>query len=398
MAEAANTAPGSEKKPGVPMTQAAPLNDESKNVFTELFGKDASQKGTSVMNTVTTQQEKKTSFFGSKPKEDESLSLKKLREHPSRPGAAMLKASVLIFALTAGAFLTQNSSHFSFFGVNPALRVEQAQDRVADLTANAQVRSHLEAALLLDQFMSKADEYFYNLDQAESEYSSENDKQDYQEKVDELEPEITTLIGKVQQNFNRPLSDTEFAGAVAVADTLISELKAQSGQVDEQTLLQDIQDLETAKNLMGQVDFKNIVLAVDLTKITEENLHTIYEQFSGINSSVTAIISKLKTDRKEWSFYLEELESRTEEVYALFNTEFSKSLTLDEVRFISDGTVLVTGSTSTDDSKNFTLVSDLIDEYEDSEYFKDVEERSYNKNNQSEEYTGNFRIELTLEQ
>ncbi len=398
MAEAENTAPGSEKKPGVPMTQAAPLNDESKNVFTELFGNDSSQKGSSVMNTVTTQQDKKTSFFGAKPKEDDTLSLKKLREHPSRPGAAMLKASVLLFALTAGAFLTQNSSHFSLIGVNPALRVEQAQDRVDDLTSNAQVRSHLEAALLLDQFMSKSDEYFYNLDQAESEYSSENDKQKFQDNVDTLEPEITTLIGKVQQNFNRPMSDTELSNAVAVADNLINELKSQSGQVDEQILLQDVQDLETAKNLMAQVEFKNTILAIDLTQITEDDLHNIYEEFSSINSSVTSIISKLKSDRKEWSFYIDELESRTEEVYALFNTEFSKSLSLDEVRFTSDGTVMVSGTTSTDDSKNFTLVSDLIDEYESSEYFKDVEERTYNKNNSSDEYTGSFRIQLTLEQ
>ena len=159
MAEGTKPATGSEKGPAMPMAQAANLDTDSKNVFTELFGKDASQKSVGIMNTVAAQQEKKSSFFGSKPKEDDMITLKKLREHPSRPGSAMLKASFLILILTVGAFLTQNSSYFSFFGVNPALKVDQAEARVATITADVLVQNHLEAALLLDQYMSTADEY-----------------------------------------------------------------------------------------------------------------------------------------------------------------------------------------------------------------------------------------------
>lgn len=397
MTEGMIPASGSEKGPAVPLAQAASLNEESKNVFTELFGKDASQKSAGIMNTVAAQQDKKSSFFGSKPKEDELTTLKKLREHPSKPGAAMFKASLFILVVTVGVFLTQNSSHFSFFGVNPALKVDQAADRVAVLTADVQVQGHLEAALLLDQYMATADEYFYNLAQAESEYSSENKKADFEDNVSELKPELTTLLGKVQQNFSLEVTPEEIVTAQAVVDALIAELRAQSGQVDEQTLLQDIQDLETAKTLLSQVEFKNLVSSIDLAEVTDENFESVYDRFSQVNSSVTALISKIKSSRITWSVYLDEIEKLTKRVDPLFNTEFAGSLSLDEVRFTTDGTLMVTGSTKTDDSKNFTLVSDLIDAYEESDYFTKVEDRSYSKSDDTESFTGNFRISLTLE-
>lgn len=397
MAEGINPATGSEKGPAMPMAQAASLTGESKNVFTELFGKDASQKSAGIMNTVAAQQEKKTSFFGSKPKEDDMATLKKLREHPSRPGSAMLKASFLILVLTVGGFLTQNSSHVSFFGVNPALRVEQGEDLVTTLTSNVLMQNHLEASLLLDQYMSTADEYFYNLAQAESEYSSENKKATFEEKVDELKPELTTLLGKVQQNFSMAATPEEIVAAQVAVDALIAELREKEGQVDAQSLLQDIQDLETTKTLLNQAEFKALVASVDLAEVTDENFESVYDKFSTVNSSVTALISNIKASRVAWSVYLDEIENLTKNVDPLFNTEFPGSLTLEEVRFTTDGTLMVTGKTTTDDSKNFTLVSDLIDAYEGSDIFMNVEDRSYTKSDEAESYTGNFRISLTLE-
>lgn len=397
MAEAVNPASGSEKGPSMPSAQAAGLNEESKNVFTELFGKDASQKSSGLMSTVAAQQDKKTSFFAEKPKEDDLLSLKKLREHPSKPGAALFKASILLLVLTFAIGLSQNSSRFSLIGVNPALKVEEAQDRVEALAADVHVQNHLEAALLLDQYMSKADEYFYNLTQAESQYTSENKKADFEEQVEELKPELTTLLGNIQQNFSSDLSEEALTSAQLVVDGLVAELHEQKDSVDEQTLLQDIQDLETAKTLLSQTDFKAAVTAIDLAEVTDEDFEKVYDQFSEVNASVTALISKIKSARVAWSVYLDEVETLTKSVDPLFNTEFEGSLSLDEVRFNTNGTVTVTGSTTTDDSKNFTLVSDLIDAYEESEYFMDVEDRSYSKSDSDEAYTGSFRINLTLE-
>lgn len=398
MAEGINPAPESEKKPSMPISQAADLSDESKNVFTELFGKDLSQKAPSMMNTVAVQQEKKASFFGVKPKEDEFLSLKKMRAHSSKPGSAFLKATFLALIIVAAISLSQNFTHFSVFGVNAALQVKQAQDRIDSLSAEVNFQAHLEAALLLEEYMNKADEYFYNVAIAGSDYTSSNKKAAAQKEVDALKIELINLLGKIQQDFRTELNPEVLAAAQMEAEAFIADLSSKRGTVDEAVLLQEIQDAETAKNLLSQAEFKNMVNAVDLAKVSDENFDLIYIQFSEINASVTALISKIKNARIDWSFYFDEIEAITKSVDPLFATEFPGSLKLDELRFNSNGEIALSGETSTDDSKNFTLISDLIDAYEESKYFKDVENRTYAKSGDKEEaYTGNFRINLTIE-
>lgn len=399
MAEGTIPAPESEKKPSMPMAQSAGLNEDSKNVFTELFGKDVSQKAPTLMNTVAVQQEKKNSFFGEKPKTDDLLSLKKLRAHPSRPGAAVLNGAFLALMIVGALSLSQNSTHFSLFGVNAALQVEQGQDSVNSLSAEVDFQTHLEAALLLDEYMSKADEYFYNVEIAESDYTSSNKKAAAESEADSLRIELTTLLGTIQNDFQNELTPEALLAAQVEADTFITELSAKQGTVDESILLQDIQDAETAKNLLSQSTFKNTVKSIDLAQVSNDDFYLVYTEFSVINSSVTALVSKIKNARIDWSFYFDEIESLTKSVDPLFATEFPGSLTLDELRFSSTGEVALTGETATDDSKNFTLISDLIDAYEASDAFSNVENRTYAKSGEEEEtYTGNFRINLILEQ
>lgn len=398
MAEGTIPAPESEKKPNMPLSQAADLTEESKNVFTELFGKDLSQQSSPMMNTVGVQQEKKASFFGAKPQENAPLSLQKFREHPSRPGAAVLKGVFMALLIVAALALSQNSSRLSIFGVNPALKVEQAEARLNSLSAEVAFQKHLEAALLLDETMSKADEYFYHLSIAESEYSSANKRSAAKEEAAALKIKLTGLLGEIQDDFKGELSPEEVAAAQAEADAFIAKLSTKRGTVPESILLQDIQDAETAKNLLSQESFKSIFVSMDLTKVTDADFNLVYSEFSTLDASVTALVSKIKNARIDWSFYFDEIESLTKSVDPLFGTEFPGSLTLEELLFNSIGELAVSGSTATDDSKNFTLTSDLIDAYEASEHFKDVENRSYAKSGEDEEnYTGNFHINLTFE-
>lgn len=162
--------------PSLPKASSDTLSEESKNVFTELFGSEGAQKTPGVMNAVVQQTEKKNLSYFNKPRTEE-LSIKKFTTHKANPGATLLKASILVLFLTGAVFSTQTSSRFSIFGVNPALQVETKQAQVQDLTAEVRVQKYLASVLLLDQFSSLADEYLYNLAQAESAYTSSN-KQD----------------------------------------------------------------------------------------------------------------------------------------------------------------------------------------------------------------------------
>ncbi|OGJ46470.1 hypothetical protein A3J23_03040 [Candidatus Peregrinibacteria bacterium RIFCSPLOWO2_02_FULL_48_14] len=383
MADVQNSAPGG----------------DSKNVFTELFGKDTSQKDSGLMSTVAQQQEKKGGgFFDSKPKMDEVAKIKASAKHASQPGATFLKASVLLLALTVAGFLSQNVSMFSYLGTNPALRVEQAAQQLEESIAEIRVQKHLAAALLLDQYSGLADEYLYNLEQSESDYSSENKQAEYAAEAEALRPQLITLLFQIQEYLADEIPNEAMEIAKTVIDELTTGLHAKSGSVDEQTLLQDIQDLETTKTLMQSKNFKTSIAAIELEEVTDEELADVYMDFSTINSSLAALISTIKETRKPWSEILDEIELLTKTVDPLFNTEFPGNLKLDEVRLNADGSVSIAGSTETDDTKNFTLVSNLIDTYEESEFFMNATDRSYSKSDKDKDsFTGAFQISMQLE-
>lgn len=377
MADIVNPAPGSEKLP------------ETSNVFTELFGNDSAVKNKGMMAPPA------PGISGRSVNSGPIGSLKpSVAEHPGR---SFFQLSLLVFVITVGVFLTQNSSWFSVIGVNPALKVEQAEAYVDQLNADTRVQKHLAATLLLEQYSGIADEYLYDKAQSISAYNSDNKKKAYKELANGLLPGLTENLGQVIEYLSEEIPNEEVAAVKDSMDELITNLKTKEGQVDAQTLLQDIRDLETAKTLLQSQSFKDELKALDLTALKDAQIESVLNQFGGINSSVTAVISKIKAKRVKWSGYWSELEALTKSVDPLFNTEFSGSVHVSDMKFSTTGTASVSGETSTDDKKNFTLVSNLIDTYESSKWFRNAADRSYVKNDNSEKVTGNFKIIMDIE-
>lgn len=402
-ANSENKATPSAATPGAPSANPSKAKTESgKNVFTELFGDDKSQKNAKLMGTVVAQQDKKKkSLFGkggSKLKTIKDKGKKSFKVSKSTPGKLVLQVSILLLVGVGAFFYTQNIASFELLGTNPAQRVEIAEENLAQENAEISVQKYLSAALLLDQFSNAADEYLYNTSQAESSYTSQNKKTAYESAAEDLMPEIENLLQRIAGYLDDNMDNEERSTAKIVVEDLTNELREKSGEVDEETLLQDIQDLENAKMLMQSKNFRDSVAAIDLDNISHEDIESVYNGYSDISASVTAIIASIKDARVMWSEYLEDLEDLTKTVDPLFNTEFTGNLALDTVKFSTDGSVNVSGESITDDTKNFTLISNLIDIYEASTSFENVEDRSYSKSASNEDsYMGQFRITMDLE-
>jgi hypothetical protein len=246
--------------------------------------------------------------------------------------------------------------------------------------------------------VSAADEYLYDVSQANSAYTSQNKKEEYELAASTVKPEVLSLLGEIQEKMNESIPDTEVAASVLVADNLINELKAKKGQVDDQSLLQDIQDLETAKALLQNQSFRTLVSGLAVAEASDESIQSIFDTYNSLNASSNSLISSIKALRPEWSVVLDELEGTIKSVDPLFGTEFPGNLTVDNIVFNADGTITVNGNTSTSDTTNFTLVSNLIDALESSDQFMNVEDRTFTKAEADTVYTGSFRLSIQLEQ
>ena len=393
-----------EETPGPAPVAAAPAakTDDGKNVFTELFGDDKSQKNAQMMGSVVKNQDKKKkSLFGkggSKLRKLKGKSKEPFKISKSTPGKLVLQVSAIVLIGVVGFFYTQNSPNFELLGANIAKQAEIAQDTLDQENFEIAVQKYLSATLLLDQYLNVADGYLYNMSQAESEYTSHNKKENYEAEAEADLPELSELIERIQGYLADEMASEDRNSAKGVVDDLIEELKAKSGEVDENALLQDIQDLESAKKLMQSKDFRDELKAINADDISTEDIEMVYAGYSEISATITSLINSIKDGRIIWSDYFEELEDLTKDVDPLFNTEFEGNLRLDDVKFSTNGTVSISGASITDDTKNFTLVSNLIDAYEASDLFENVEDRSYSKSEDDEDsYSGNFRISMDLE-
>jgi len=392
-----------EDKAQMPSVELAPLpatkpveKKEEKNVFTQLFGDDKVMQSADLMGSVNKQEDRsKKSVFKKKPTL-KSIKESKAAKKPSRVGNTLLKVSILVLILvTAGAY-SQNNADFTLFGTNPAEKAVVAQEELVEVEAEVMVQKHLTAVLLLDQFSATADSYLYNLGQSDSDLNSSNKQADYEEAAAEQELEALKLLASIQNSIDTNVSTEHKVAANTLVSELITALEAKTGEVDEATLSQDISDLQTARSLIQNDEFRALLAGANLEEMGEKDIEALLADYTTLNKSVHAVIGSIRNERMKWSQYFDEIETLTKKVDPLFNTEFTGSIKLSDIRF-DEGAITISGETSTDDTKNFTLVSNYIDTLESSSSFENVEERSYSKNAGEEDFTGQFRISLELE-
>ncbi len=382
-------------------TVAANQTDENKNVFTELFGNDQSQKGAALMDTVVDQQNKKNkSMFGKASEKLSGLKKKKgdkkMLVRKTGPGKLLLRVSVILLIVTMGYFFTQNWADFTWLGANMAQKATIAEEQVGTLETEILVQKFLSGALLLDQYSTLADEYIYYIDQSDSDYVSANKRNDYEEAAEQMRPDLIEVLTQAQDYVGASVEYDDRLAAEALVDEFIIELRSKSGDIDESTLLQDIQDLETTKTLISNAGFRNTFATYKLEEITDSELEEIYSSYNEISLSVTAIINDIKASRTNWSEYLAEIENLTKEVDPLFKTQYEGSITINDIS-LNENSITISGQAVTDDSKNFTLISNLIDTYEASDTFMNAQDRSYSKSGNEESYSGSFRISMQIE-
>ncbi len=376
------------------------------NVFTSLFDEDKAKKDDSqseVVDSVMKKTTKKGSILGPKPKTDNL----KIAERPSSLGGSLFKLVVFLWVLVlVGSYLTMGAS-FDVAGLNQTLASEDSVSDIKEAQAEFNADNYLVAYYYLDSFAYLADSYLYKKSQYESAYTSSNTKASLEPEIEELETDLMLALSLVQERLAVEIvpEGIEIEGDIATEmlfkeatveylEELAGDLGGDSEDVDVQL---ELAGLNGALALLKNGAFVKEVVSADSDSISE-----IVDGFGDITSDNFTIISGIKSDRQNWSEIIKEIESVTKEVDPLYGTSVQSDISYSSYGFDSSAkTISLQGSTTTDDTRNFTLIVNLIDALEESSLFMDIEERSFSKSDSSEEesteYEARFRLEFSIQ-
>jgi len=398
------------KKDNDKTRKAAPKatkEDSEGNVFTNLFDEEKSkaEDNNDVADSVMKKSESKGSILGPKPKTD-GLNIS---EKPLSFGGSLLKLVVFLWLLLlVGSYVTTTAS-FDVAGLNQALAAENSTDELMGIQAELNAENYLVAYYYLDSFAYMADSYVYKTSQYESEYTSSNTKASLESDINELRSDMTVALSIAQEHLSQGISpsgvtieselsvDILFKEATAIyLENKIDDLESGDSAGDADIQL-EISGLNGALALVKNSAFVKEIISADINSVSE-----IVDGLSEITEDNFTVISKIKSDRQKWSEIIQEIQTITKEVDPLYGTSVASDISYSSYGFdTATRTISLQGTTITDDTRNFTLIVNLIDALEQSPLFVNVDERSFSKSDSSgdnNEYEARFRLEFEIQE
>lgn len=376
------------------------------NVFTDLFPKKDGVKTDEKLLSSLNASTKQKNILKPKKSDDELLIYKK----PTL-GANLLKLAILLGLLGFAFFYSQLSPTFKALGENPVQAREATYDRVLILQSQIGKQNHEIAKLALDDYLYTADSYLHKVGLYSSSLVSQKDRAT-------LESEFPTLRAKMREDLliasEKLLTKSiperlpapfrsgkthaqEFKGALK--DMIRNDINAENsaGNAENVSFMRSISKLvdnETIKPKLSQLQ---------IPTMTDAEFAEMSEILADSNTSGFAALASIRNDRVKWSDIIEEIEVVTKSVDQLFANQFLAG-NVGEIFYSSynldrkNNAISITGESFSDDGKNFSVTADLIDAFEASDMFMEVEMDSFTKaKEQDNSFKGIISIELVLE-
>jgi hypothetical protein len=278
----------------------------------------------------------------------------------------------------------------------------------------------------LDQFSYFGDIYIQNYNIAYSQTSSGLAKQKAKESLPKLKEKLALAFNESKEKILTPIyvnviereqykSDNEFFDIdleLKFKDLLTTELNSKATELansDDAETKRDYKNYANAKKLVGNAPLKGIFRDIDFEANGEEGTSTltdkeVYLLVKNVNDQIIndlTIVQQIKDVRIVWSEIINEIDYRTMVVDKYFNKDRFDQL--GGIKYSSYGldtnakTISVIGEIKRFDTINFTMITNLIDELNNSGFFGNAEMRSFQKSGSLEDgYKSSVRFTLNL--
>lgn len=382
----------------------------------------SSQDSSFIQNIVATEtSEGEKNILDAPPELDQSL-----LEDVAPPKSILLLILKVVFAflVTIGVisvtfFTFQLSDTFefvsSYFGIEtPAKRISSINAEMKTLKDDTNFYNYLQTKANLDLFSYAGDYYIQNYEIATSSTSSDSEikkaEQAYQSVRSELKEPFVAARNLLTQPFITQLIDLETGGDETqlyqvFEQSLAKEFEKKVAELAKETDAQakrDYKNYVQTMKLIGNKDLKNLLVATDFDDLTDEELYQLVKNVNGLIVNDLSTIQKIKDQRIKWSNIMKEIEMRTIAVDSEYNDQYYAQL--GGIRYTSydfdadQRRISITGETKLFDTTNFTMISNLIDEFNRSVTFDNAEMRSFSKTGSLDSgYTASLHLSLDLE-
>lgn len=292
-----------------------------------------------------------------------------------------LITSLTIALFTFGFFYIDLSPTFSLGGSqNTTQKYTAAKEEVIQVEADLILTNILTARLYLDEISVEIDNYFSN------KKSKDNAK------LNTAKTNIKNLLEKIKTKFPSSLSDQD-------KEKTLEILRNKKDSTKENQ--EESKNIQNVIKLMQNAELQGLILGADIKKLENEEFEKFLTDLRNKDKNELSVIASLQTKRINWAEVMQEIENITREVDNVFGKGLFEEIggvTYTGYSFDAlSGKITVTGSTKTMDSRTFTLIANLIDAFEKSEKFKNVDKRSFAKSQSDEGFNATLKLDFELE-
>jgi len=402
-------------------TQSQAKKEESKMISSIISQKDVAQKSKSILGPAPTLEK-------SLEQEKEASSKRKLRLYQFIFVSIFVAAGAMSFY-----FYSELSPDFSLFGANTTQRLADTNTNVRQVQTLVNKDRYLAAQLKLNEFSYQSDRFLSSVAKANDPTINSFDKRAIFADLEESKQALPVLMGEIREILSKDIvaetrrsekepEQTPDELLAAAQEDLRGALRAEKNKFNQKTTdPQEILDIKLVDNATKLVGSRALVAALQATssdafqKQLEEyaaapdpqKLKGVQDVIGKVLSSTKsdlATIAEIKRNRIEWSTIIGQIKEETLNIDKNFNQPLLYD-TLGGVVYngyefdTNSNKIVLSGTTKTPDASNFTLMSNLIDQLENSRYFQDVDMRSFTKSKgtTTNEFLANFKIDLGLE-
>ncbi|MBT3865250.1 hypothetical protein HOE67_01780 [Candidatus Peregrinibacteria bacterium] len=333
----------------------------------------------------------------------------------------VLKGALSVFIIiglgVVGFFTSQLTYRLDFIPLVeiPSLisDLDESNENIKGLQTEYNTYRFLQGKFYLDQFSYEGDEYIRNYyiysNKSMNEKLRDESYESMQNLKESLGKSFTAARDLFLDDLEVSLIGSEYDDTFRFRELFVALLNKKLNGLAEEISASTSEDdkleyklYKRTQRLIGNVSLFELFRGADIDSLDDLGLAKLIVQVNDTVVDELSSIQRIKDDRINWSDIMHRIELETTYVDKYFSKDFYDEL--GGIQYTSydfdtsTNKVVITGATKRFDTNNFTMISNLIDQLNESPYFKNVEMRSFTKSGSVEDgYTATLRLNLELQ-